>query len=157
MADNENQITIIGRDAKIKGELSFDASAKILGTFEGKIIAKGEVIIGETATCRATVEAGNVIIDGPLEGDVIARDRLQLTAKAKVKGDITAGSLSVVEGASFVGHCKVGPEAVKLADELGHDLEIKTGRKTTTTTHTTPVGTPNANNGASWLAGTRSE
>jgi cytoskeletal protein CcmA (bactofilin family) len=156
MADNENQITIIGRDAKIKGELSFDASAKILGTFEGKIIAKGEVVIGETATCRATVEAGNVIIDGPLEGDVIARDRLQLTAKAKVKGDITAGSLSVVEGASFVGHCKVGPEAVKLADEMGHDLEIKTGRKTTTT-HTTPVGTQNANNGASWLAGTRSE
>ena len=156
MADNENQITIIGRDAKVKGELSFDASAKILGTFEGKIIAKGEVVIGETATCRATVEASNVIIDGPLEGDVIARDRLQLTAKAKVKGDITAGSLSVVEGASFVGHCKVGPEAVKLADELGHDLEIKTGRKTATT-HTTPVGTPNANNGASWLAGTRSE
>jgi cytoskeletal protein CcmA (bactofilin family) len=156
MADNDNQITIIGRDAKIKGELSFDASAKILGTFEGKIIAKGEVVIGETATCRATVEAGNVIIDGPLEGDVIARDRLQLTAKAKVKGDITAGSLSVVEGASFVGHCKVGPEAVKLADEMGHDLEIKTGRKTTTT-HTTPVGTQNANNGASWLAGTRSE
>jgi cytoskeletal protein CcmA (bactofilin family) len=156
MADNENQITIIGRDAKIKGELSFDASAKILGTFEGKIIAKGEVVIGETATCRATVEAGNVIIDGPLEGDVIARDRLQLTAKAKVKGDITAGSLSVVEGASFVGHCKVGPEAVKLADELGHDLEIKTGRKNATT-HATPIGTPNANNGASWLAGTRSE
>lgn len=156
MADNDNQITIIGRDAKIKGELSFDASAKILGTFEGKIIAKGEVVIGETATCRATVEAGNVIIDGPLEGDVIARDRLQLTAKARVKGDITAGSLSVVEGASFVGHCKVGPEAVKLADEMGHDLEIKTGRKTTTT-HTTPVGTQNANNGASWLAGTRSE
>ena len=155
MADNDNQITIIGRDAKIKGELSFDASAKILGTFEGKIIAKGEVVIGETATCRATVEAGNVIVDGPLEGDVIARDRLQLTAKAKVKGDITAGSLSVVEGASFVGHCKVGPEAVKLADELGHEREIKTGRKTTT--NTTPVGTPNANNGASWLAGTRSE
>ncbi|HEX8875945.1 MAG TPA: polymer-forming cytoskeletal protein [Phycisphaerales bacterium] len=154
MADNENQVTIIGRDAKIKGELSFDASAKILGTFEGKIIAKGEVIIGETATCRATVEAGNVIVDGPLEGDVIARDRLQLTAKAKVKGDITAGSLSVIEGASFVGHCKVGPEAVKLSDELGHDLEIKTGRKAT---HTTPIGTPNANSGASWLAGTRSE
>lgn len=153
MADNENQVTIIGRDAKIKGELSFDASAKILGTFEGKIIAKGEVVIGETATCRATVEAGNVIVDGPLEGDVIARDRLQLTAKAKFKGDITAGSLSVVEGASFVGHCKVGPEAVKLADELGHDLEIKTGRKTTAT----PIGTPNATNGASWLAGTRSE
>lgn len=157
MADNDNQITIIGRDAKIKGELSFDASAKILGTFEGKIIAKGEVVIGETATCRATVEAGNVIVDGPLEGDVIARDRLQLTAKAKVKGDITAGSLSVVEGASFVGHCKVGPEAVKLADELGHDLEIKTGRKTSTTSHTAPIGTPNATNGASWLAGTRSE
>lgn len=150
----EGQITVIGRDAKIKGELSFDNSAKILGGFEGKIVAKGEVIIGETANCRATVEAGTVIVDGPIEGDIIAKDRIQLTPKAKVKGDITASSLSVGEGASFVGHCKVGPDAVRLSEELSSELEVKTPR--TNRTHAT-AGTAPANNGASWVAGTRSE
>ncbi|MBX3380512.1 MAG: polymer-forming cytoskeletal protein [Phycisphaeraceae bacterium] len=150
----EGQITIIGKDAKIKGELSFENSAKILGGFEGKITAKGEVIIGETANCRATVEAGTVIVDGPIEGDIIARDRVQLTPKAKVKGDIIAASLSVGEGASFVGHCKVGPDAVKLSDELSTELELKSSRASRAAAAN---GTPNANNGASWLAGTRAE
>ncbi|MGH7242443.1 MAG: bactofilin family protein [Phycisphaerales bacterium] len=150
----EGQITIIGKDAKIKGELSFENSAKILGGFEGKISAKGEVIIGETANCRATVEAGTVIVDGPIEGDIIARDRIQLSPKAKVKGDIIAASLSVSEGASFVGHCKVGPDAVKLSEEPNAELELKSGR---TNRHAATNGTANANNGASWLAGTRAE
>lgn len=150
----EGQITIIGKDAKIKGELSFENSAKILGGFEGKISAKGEVIIGETANCRATVEAGTVVVDGPIEGDIIARDRIQLTPKAKVKGDIIAASLSVGEGASFVGHCKVGPDAVRLSEEPSTELEIKSARAARAAAVN---GTGNANNGASWLAGTRAE
>ncbi|MBL8877245.1 MAG: polymer-forming cytoskeletal protein [Phycisphaerae bacterium] len=159
---DEGQITIIGKDAKIKGELSFENSAKILGGFEGKISAKGEVIIGETANCRATVEAGTVIVDGPIEGDIIAKDRIQLTPKAKVKGDIIAASLTVGEGASFVGHCKVGPDAVKLSEEPNAELELKSARaaRNATTAHLAngaANGTANANNGASWLAGTRAE
>lgn len=150
----EGQVTIIGKDAKIKGELSFENSAKILGGFEGKITAKGEVIIGETANCRATVEAGTVIVDGPIEGDIIARDRIQLSPKAKVKGDIIAASLTVSEGASFVGHCKVGPDAVKLSEEPHTELELKSGRAAR---NAVLNGTANANNGASWLAGTRAE
>lgn len=154
----EGQVTIIGKDAKIKGELSFENSAKILGGFEGKITAKGEVIIGETANCRATVEAGTVIVDGPIEGDIIARDRIQLTPKAKVKGDIIAASLTVGEGASFVGHCKVGPEAVKLSDEPHTELELKSARAArNNAANGLANGTANANNGASWLAGTRAE
>ncbi|MBL8885988.1 MAG: polymer-forming cytoskeletal protein [Phycisphaerales bacterium] len=155
---DEGQVTIIGKDAKIKGELSFENSAKILGGFEGKISAKGEVIIGETANCRATVEAGTVIVDGPIEGDIIARDRIQLSPKAKVKGDIIAASLTVSEGASFVGHCKVGPEAIKLSDEPNAELELKSARAArNAASHNLTNGTANANNGASWLAGTRAE
>lgn len=156
MADQDTQITIIGKDAKIKGELSFENSAKILGGFEGKIIAKGEVVIGETATCRASIEASTVIVDGPIEGDIVARDRIELTGRAKVKGDLVAGSLSVIEGASFVGHCKVGPEAVKLSTEdAATELEIKSGRRLGVSP--VAIGTQNASNGASWLAGTRPE
>lgn len=150
----EGQITIIGKDAKIKGELSFENSAKILGGFEGKIFAKGEVIIGESALCRATVEAGTVIVDGPIEGDIIARDRIQLTPKAKVKGDIVAASLSVGEGASFVGHCRVGPDAVKLSEESDTTVEVKSNRVSRTLGTN---GTASANDNPSWLAGARAE
>lgn len=116
MSDFQNKTTtIIGPDTHIKGEMVFDSTARILGTFEGRVIAKGEVQIGEGATCKAAVEGTTVVVDGLIEGDVVARERVQLNSKARVIGDIVANTLVVAEGASFNGHCRVGTDAVKNA------------------------------------------
>jgi cytoskeletal protein CcmA (bactofilin family) len=113
MAEGSNQTTVIGADTHIKGDMTFDGTARILGSFEGKISAKGDLHVADGATCRAVVEAGRVTVDGAVEGNVAARDRVELTAKAKMKGDLVASKLLVAEGASFVGHVTVGPEAAK--------------------------------------------
>lgn len=105
--------TVIGPDTHIKGEMVFDSTARILGTFEGKIVAKGEVQIGDGAACKASVEGISVVIDGLVEGDVLARERVQLNQKARVIGDVVASTLVVAEGASFVGNVRVGADAVK--------------------------------------------
>lgn len=131
---SEMQTTVIGKDAKIKGEMTFEQSARILGTFEGKIIAKGDVQVGEGAICRASVDATTVMVDGLIEGDVIARERVELTSKARVKGDLCATALVVADGASFVGHCRVGPEATAAQPETrseataSQEVEAKTTR-----------------------------
>jgi cytoskeletal protein CcmA (bactofilin family) len=113
MAETGNQTTIIGADTHIKGDMTFDGAARILGTFEGKISAKGDLHVADGATCKATVETGRVTVDGVIEGNVTARDRAELTAKAKVRGDLIAARLLVAEGASFIGHVTIGPEAAK--------------------------------------------
>ncbi len=105
--------TIIGPDAHFKGEMSFDGSATILGTFDGTISSKGEIAVGEGATCNATVNASRVVVDGTINGDVNGRECVELNAGARIEGDIAAGNLVVVEGATFIGHCKVGPDAVQ--------------------------------------------
>ena len=114
MADNiRNTTTVIGPDTHIKGEMVFDTTARILGTFEGRVIAKGEIQIGEGAACKAAVEGAVVIVDGLIEGDVQARERVQLNSKARVVGDIIASTLVVAEGASFTGNCRVGADVIK--------------------------------------------
>jgi cytoskeletal protein CcmA (bactofilin family) len=113
MAETTNQTTIIGPDTHIKGEMSFDNTAKLLGSFEGQITAKGELQVAEGAKCKATVEASRVTVDGSVEGNMIARERVSLNANAAMKGDLTAAKLVVAEGAVFVGHVKVGPDAAK--------------------------------------------
>lgn len=113
MAETGNQTTIIGADTHIKGDMTFDGAAKLLGTFEGKITAKGDLHVADGATCRAVVEAGRVTVDGLVEGNVTARERVELTAKAKMKGDLIASRLLVAEGASFMGHVTVGTDAAK--------------------------------------------
>ena len=136
------EMTVIGADTSIKGEMFFEKSARILGNFEGKIIAKGEVHIGNGANCNAAVEAEQIIVDGSVQGPLFARDRLTLTANAQVQGDLTAGTLVVAQGASFVGHCNVGPHA---NDMTGTTTATTHSNQQTIPSHTAPVLEPKAN------------
>jgi len=115
MAETRDQTTVIGPDARFKGDLTFVGAGRILGQFEGTIEAQGELLIGPGAVCHATIQADTIIIDGRVQGDLIARDRLQLTGKANLHGDVTAAALVVAEGATFIGRCAVGPEALASA------------------------------------------
>ncbi len=108
-----SNLTVIGQGTTIKGEVDFDNGARILGVFEGIIRSKGEVQIGDTARCKADVEAESVVIEGTIEGNINARQRLSLRETAHFTGDITATKLHVDEGASFVGHCCVGENVGK--------------------------------------------
>jgi cytoskeletal protein CcmA (bactofilin family) len=114
---NSTTTTVIGPDTIIKGEMTFDSAAKILGKFEGKLTAKGELQVGQGANCKATVDAGTIVVDGAIEGNVTARERAKLNASARVIGDITAKTLIVAEGATFTGRCQVGADAVERATQ----------------------------------------
>lgn len=111
MADE--QTTIIGADTHFKGEMSFDSSCRILGKFEGTIDAKGQLHVADGASCKAQVKAANITVDGNVEGNVHATDKVQLNAKARITGDVVAAKLVVAEGASFTGHVQVGPDAAR--------------------------------------------
>jgi cytoskeletal protein CcmA (bactofilin family) len=113
MPDPSKPTTVIGSDTHIKGEVTFESTARIHGTVEGQINTKGELQIAEGATCKAGIEAGKVLVEGTVEGDITAKERLELSAKSKVKGDITAARLVVAEGAVFSGHLTVGTDAGK--------------------------------------------
>lgn len=113
----EGTVTVLGPDTHIKGEMSFAGSARLLGTFEGKITTKGDLHVAESAACKATLEAARVVVDGTIEGEIVAHERVELNGTAQVRGDLSAAALVVAEGAIFVGHCKVGPEAVAEAHQ----------------------------------------
>ena len=105
--------TVIGADTVIKGEMTVEKLARILGRFEGTIQAKGQVEVADQAVCKADVEAGTMLVDGKVEGNITAVEKAQLNGTAKVVGDLTAKKLVVIEGAAFKGMVHVGPDAVK--------------------------------------------
>ncbi len=115
MADTSNDTTVIGADTHIKGDVTFSKTVKVVGTLEGSISGEGELQVAKGAACKAQVDSSKVVIDGILEGNVVAREAVQLNATGVVKGDIVAGKMVMAEGASFFGQCAVGPEAVKAA------------------------------------------
>lgn len=109
MADSSQEFgTIIGADANFKGELSFDSAAKLLGKFEGTINSKGRIHVADGSQCRATVKAKEISVEGHIEGNVEAADRVEIKNKGAITGDITAARMIMAEGASIDGHCRIG-------------------------------------------------
>ncbi len=114
--------TILGPDAKLKGELSFDSAAKVLGCIEGSITGTGKVLIANGSTCKANVKANEVAIEGYIEGNVEATERVEIKSKGRITGDIVASRMTMGDGASIDGHVRIGfdaptgPKAVSTAE-----------------------------------------
>src|SRR5580698_6251009 len=128
--------TILGPDATFKGELTFEKGMRLMGRLEGKIQSPGRLHIAREAKLQADVDAGSIIVEGDVHGNLTASDRIELKQTARYEGDLRATKLVVDEGAVFSGHVSVGPEATK---------NRGTGGPTPTVTHVArsmPQGQP---------------
>ena len=105
--------TVIGPDASFKGEMSFEKGLRLMGKMEGKINTAGRLHVAREAKMNADVEAGGIVIECEVRGNLSATDRIELKQSARYEGDLTASKLVVDEGAIFSGHVSVGPDAAK--------------------------------------------
>jgi cytoskeletal protein CcmA (bactofilin family) len=64
--------------------------------------------IGEGAEVRAKISGQVVIIRGKVEGNVVAKEKVELLAPARLYGDIDAPRLIITEGVVFDGDCSMG-------------------------------------------------
>jgi len=109
MADSSNEFpTTLGADAVFKGQLQFEKGVKLLGKFDGEISSEGQLVIAEGATLTGDVKAGSVRVDGQVKGNLHATTKVQLSASARLEGDVQTQRLEVAEGAVLVGRCVVG-------------------------------------------------
>jgi len=108
---NTEYSTILGADAKFKGELSFESAVKVIGCVEGSITGKGKLLIANGSTCKANVKANEVAIEGFIQGNVEAIERVEIKAKGRISGDIVAARMTMGDGASIDGHVRIGFDA----------------------------------------------
>ncbi len=125
MAENNEFGTVIGADANFKGDLSFDSAAKVLGKFEGSITSKGKVQVADGADCKATVKAKEISVEGHIEGNIEATDRVELRPKGIITGDITAARMTMADGASIDGHCRIGVNGQSGSRSATSSAEVK--------------------------------
>ena len=109
--------TVIGSDCAFKGEMTFEGAMKFEGRLEGKITSKGNISIGAAAEINGDISVGKATIDGTLQGNILATDRVELTSTSQVKADLRAPKLIVEEGATFIGNLHVSPDALKKGEK----------------------------------------
>lgn len=108
---------LISEDVEFKGTLCFATSLELNGRFEGEILAEGPLVIGETAVVKANIKAqSSVIVRGKLQGNIEAKDRVEIAARAQMFGDVIAPKFSLAEGAVFVGSSRTAEKVTPPAE-----------------------------------------
>jgi cytoskeletal protein CcmA (bactofilin family) len=96
------------KGSKITGQLAFEGSVRIDGSVEGEIRCQETLTIGEGADVRARIASRVVIIRGKVEGNVTAKDKVELLAPGRLFGNVSTPRLIITEGVVFDGDCSMG-------------------------------------------------
>jgi cytoskeletal protein CcmA (bactofilin family) len=103
---NRDVESCVGRGTRVEGKVDFGAPARIEGQVEGEVTGT-EIVIAQGATVKAKVVVDKMVVSGTFSGEIVARERVELSSTARVRGNIDTPKLVLHEGAQFDGDCKM--------------------------------------------------
>ena len=96
----------VGHGTSLTGDTSFQMMLRVDGHLTGTVTSDGgTLIVGNNGQLDATVSVGVAQINGTINGDVKATERIQLGRTARVVGNIATPKLVIEDGAIFEGGC----------------------------------------------------
>ena len=113
--NTEKLESFVGVQSHFKGDIKSKGTLRIDGMVDGNVEADW-VILGEKASLKGNASARGVIVGGKIEGNVAAKEILEIKSKGKVTGDISAPKLTVSEGGIFEGRSTMNREDSKVVE-----------------------------------------
>jgi cytoskeletal protein CcmA (bactofilin family) len=98
--------TLISEGCKVAGVITGNCDFQVNGEVEGDCEIDSTLMLAKSALWKGTIRAGNVIVSGHVEGDIIASGRVEITDTAKITGTVSATAIAVAEGAIVEGVMK---------------------------------------------------
>jgi cytoskeletal protein CcmA (bactofilin family) len=95
--------TLLGRGAAFEGKLTFEGTVRLDGRFKGEVFSEDVLVIGDGAQVEATIDVGEVIIQGTVVGNITAKRSIEIHAPGRVKGDLHTPALQIDKGVIFEG------------------------------------------------------
>jgi cytoskeletal protein CcmA (bactofilin family) len=98
----------VGHGTTLTGETEFHAMLRVDGHLVGSVNSdSGTLIIGSSGQVDANIHVAAAMINGTVNGDIIASEKLQLGRTARVLGNIQSPRLIIEEGAILEGSCSM--------------------------------------------------
>jgi cytoskeletal protein CcmA (bactofilin family) len=112
--DNMNTTSknVLGSDVEIKGNIKFTGELTFDGKLDGEVHTEGTLHLGDGAVINGNITAQSVVVRGKINGNITAKEKIEIKAKAELFGDIRATKLTIEEGVTFVGKTEVNPNKV---------------------------------------------
>ncbi|MDQ1117862.1 MULTISPECIES: bactofilin family protein [Pseudoxanthomonas] len=105
--DGQAVDTLIGAQVVLHGDLQFSGGLVVEGRIHGRVFAApgqpATLTLGEAGLIEGVVDVPVVIVNGRIEGDVRATERVELAPRARVSGNIHYKVVEMRAGAVLVG------------------------------------------------------
>ena len=96
--------TTIGKTVVIHGEISGSEFLHVYGELKGAIDLHGNgLLIEPGAKVTATVQAGDIVVQGQLRGGPVITDRVKICRNGSITAELHAASIVVEDGAQLHG------------------------------------------------------
>jgi len=102
-APSPDEITLIGSEIVLTGELVSEENIRLQGRVEGNISTSGSLFIDPGGHVKGDITAENVIVEGSVEGTVIAAQKFELRPSGRIQGDIRASVVAIAENSFLRG------------------------------------------------------
>ena len=109
---NTNSKNILNADVEIKGTLKFAGELTFDGKLDGDINSDGVLNLGDSAVVKGNLNVNSVVLRGKVNGNVTAKEKIEIKTKTELFGDIRSPKLVIEEGVTFVGKSEVNPNKV---------------------------------------------
>lgn len=98
----------VGHGTVLTGETNFQAMLRVDGVLQGTVSSDaGTLIVGSNGQVDANVAVASATINGTVNGDIVATEKLHLGRTAKVVGNVQTPRIIIEEGAVLEGSCSM--------------------------------------------------
>jgi len=106
LAVRQKSSTVFSRGPELSGEISFRDVVRVNGHIAGTVYSeRGTLMVDEMARVDANIEVAVAVINGTINGDIVAYQRVEIGPGAKIYGNIWTRSIAIKDGAEFEGVC----------------------------------------------------
>jgi len=111
---SSGKATLINEGCKISGEITGNGDFMVNGEVTGDCDITGTLTLAGSGYWQGSIRADNVIVAGHVEGDIVARGKVEITNTARIAGTVTGEAIAVAEGAVVEGVMKTTGQAKPL-------------------------------------------
>ena len=112
--------TLIGQSIEITGNVKFSGGLHLDGKIIGDVMAEegsdSVLIISDKGHIEGDVSVSYAVINGSIEGNVYASEKLEISAKARIKGNVHYNVLEMASGAAVNGNMLHNKKEEKLLE-----------------------------------------
>lgn len=104
--NTEKLESFIGANSLFKGDVDTKGTLRVDGVVEGNIVADW-VVLGESSHIKGDITARGIVIGGRVDGNIKAKEIVEIKNKGQLHGEIFTNKLVIAEGGILEGRTRM--------------------------------------------------